>query len=577
MYKDLVRKWLSSDSISEESKKEILSLDEIELEDRFYKELEFGTGGLRGKMGSGTNRMNIYTIGKVTKGYADFLNNKFSGEKISVAIAFDSRNNSSEFAKRVSLILAANNIKVFIYKTLVPTPMLSFAVRELGCNGGIVITASHNPKEYNGYKVYGEDGGQLTDGLAKEVYSYICDVDMFSKIEILDEEYAFESKKVEYIEDSIEELYIQKIRNHSIRRDLVNDRASDLKIVYTPLHGSGYLPVKKILDESGYTNLEIVEEQRLPDGNFPTVNYPNPELESVFDIAIGYAKKFESDIVFATDPDCDRVGVVVKNKHGEYKFLTGNQIGALLCEYILMSLNETGNLQNNSVVMKTIVSTDIVNDICKNYNVDVLNVLTGFKYIAEKIKEFEKNESRNYIFGFEESYGYLFGTFVRDKDAVMAVNIICEMALYYKQKGETLTCAIENIYEKYGFFSDELISIDLEGKQGQEKISKCMESLRKLNLENIIDGRVTIKLQDYKLSSEYDFLKNETIELDLPVSNVLKIIFEDGSWFVVRPSGTEPKMKIYIFTKSCSKEKIKFDSDDLKNKILVLIEKCMHD
>lgn len=577
MYKDLVCKWLSSNNIGEQYKEEIRGLDEIELEDRFYKELEFGTGGLRGKMGSGTNRMNVYTIGKVTKGYADFLNNKFSGEKISVAIAFDSRNNSSAFAKRVSLILAANNIKVYLYKTLVPTPMLSFAVRELGCHGGIVITASHNPKEYNGYKVYGKDGGQLTDRLAKEVYSHICDIDVFGLVEMLDEEDAFESKKVEYIDDSIEELYIQKIRNHSIRKDLVSSNAGDLKIVYTPLHGSGYVPIRRVLCESGYTNLKIVEEQKIPDGNFPTVSYPNPELESVFDIAVGYAKESSADIVFATDPDCDRVGLVVKDKNNDYKFLTGNQIGALLCEYILMSLSEIGKLPSNSIVLKTIVSTDIANDICRNYHVNVLNVLTGFKYIAEKIKEFEEDGSYNYVLGFEESYGYLVGTFVRDKDAVMAVSIICEMALYYKQKGKTLICAVNDIYEEYGFFSDELISMNLEGKKGREKISKCMESLRNLNLENIVNGRITHKLQDYRLSVEYDFLKKETKKLDLPVSNVLKVIFDDGSWFVIRPSGTEPKMKIYIFTKSRNKKEIEYDSGHLKKKVLDLIEKCMLD
>ncbi len=577
MYKDLVRKWLSSKNIAEVYKSEIYNLDETELEDRFYKELEFGTGGLRGKMGSGTNRINIYTIGKVTKGYADFLNHKFKGEEISVVIAFDSRNNSNEFAKRAALILAANNIKVYLYRKLTPTPMLSFAVRELKCNGGIVITASHNPKEYNGYKIYGEDGGQLTDVLAKEVYSYIYGIDVFSDIEMLNEEHAFSVGKVVYVSDSLETSYIEKIKNHAIRKELIDECSGELKIVYTPLHGSGYIPVTRILNECGYKDLKVVEEQMIPDGDFPTVNYPNPELVDVFDISLKYAKQLDADIVFATDPDCDRVGVVVRDKIGEYKFLTGNQVGSLLCEYMLMSLSEFGKIKSNSAILKTIVSTDIVKDICDNYNVEVLDVLTGFKYIAEKIKEFEESNNYEYVFGFEESYGYLIGTFVRDKDAVMAISVICEMALYYKKHDKTLNCALDDLYKKYGFFSDELISIDLEGKLGQEKIAKCLESLRKIEMRNLIDGKVTWKFQDYKIGVEYDFLNNQTFEINLPTSNVLKVLFDDGSWFVVRPSGTEPKMKIYMFAKSYTKDGMRTNISNLKSNVLKLIEKCMID
>lgn len=574
MYRNLVDKWLNSDNIDEKFKKEIYNLDEKELEDRFYKELEFGTGGVRGIIGSGINRINIYTIGKVTQGYANFLKNKFKGGEISVAIAYDSRIKSDEFAKRAALIFAANDIKVYLYESLRPTPMLSFAVRELNCNGGVVITASHNPKEYSGYKVYGNSGCQLTDQLASEVYDYICDVNVFDEIKILDENEALKLKKLEYIGEKIDSTYIENVKNLVIRKDLVKNNSNNLKIVYTPLHGSGYVPIVRVLNELGFNNLMVVEEQKNPDGNFTTVSYPNPELESVFELGIDLAKKNDADIIFATDPDCDRVGVVVKDKFNNYKFLTGNQIGILLTDYILMSLKEKNQLDKNGIIVKTIVSTNVVEDICREYKINYLDVLTGFKYIGEKINEFEMGNDKKYIFGFEESYGFLMGTFVRDKDAVIAVTILSEMALYYKKNGKTLNCVLDDLYKKYGYSLEKLVSIELKGKEGQEKISKCLNELRNLNMSEMSYSKI-LKLQDYQMSTEKDFLNETTNKILLPVSNVFKVIFENKNWFAVRPSGTEPKMKIYLSVRGNSKDDLRHGMDEFEKYILGLIKKCM--
>lgn len=573
MYKNFIDKWLSSDKIDEEYKNELRDLDEKELEDRFYKELEFGTGGLRGVIGSGFNRMNIYTVGKVTQGYANFLNDYY-GKDVSVAIAYDSRIKSDEFAKRAALIFAANNIKVYLYESLRPTPMLSFALRHLKCKGGVVLTASHNPKEYNGYKVYGEDGGQLTDELAQKVYEYICKVNIFDDVKIIDEKTALSSSKLQYIGEDVDKVYIDKVKELVIRKDLVRENASDLNIIYTPLHGSGYKPVTRVLDELGYRNLKIVEEQKEPNGNFPTVPYPNPELESVFELSVKLAEENNSDIALATDPDCDRVGVVAKDRDGNYKLLNGNQIGLLLSEYILMSLKEKNKLPSNGVIIKTIVTTELIKNICDAYNVQVMDVLTGFKYIGEKIKDFEKTGDKKYIFGFEESYGYLVGDFVRDKDAVIAVNIIVEMALYYKTIGKTLNCALEEIYQKYGFSTENLISIELKGKEGQEKISNCLQNLRIMNL-NIVGDEKIFKIQDYKLRVEKNLITGLTNSIDLPISNVIKVLFANGSWFAIRPSGTEPKMKIYISVRTKERESLIPRLNSFKQDVLDLVDKCM--
>jgi len=537
--------WINSVVINDDIRNELLSInDDKEKEDRFYKDLEFGTGGLRGVIGAGTNRMNIYTVSKATQGYSQYLNNHF--ENPTVAIAYDSRNMSKEFAKATALTFAANNIKVYLFEDLRPTPMLSFTVRELNCQGGVVITASHNPKQYNGYKVYGEDGGQITDETAKEVIGYINNIDIFSDVKTISEEEALSNGLLQYIGEDIDKVYIEKVKSLVLRKELIEEKAKELNIIYTPIHGSGLMPIKRALTELGFKNLNIVKEQENPDGNFPTAPYPNPEDKSVFNIALDMARENNPDIIFGTDPDCDRIGVVVKDNSGEYKVLTGNQTGMLLAHYMLKSLTDRNELPKNSAVIKTIVTTEGVRKIVESFGAELIDTLTGFKYIGEKIKEFEETNSNSFIFGLEESYGYLAGTFVRDKDAVIAAVLITEMTLYYKEEGLTLYEALIKLYEEYGFTNEELISIELQGKEGQEKIANCLDTLRMDKLTEI-NGVTVSKAFDYKLSEETIY-GNETLvsEINLPKSNVLKYILEDDSWFVVRPSGTEPKMKIYL-------------------------------
>lgn len=537
--------WINSVVINDDIRNELLSInDDKEKEDRFYKDLEFGTGGLRGVIGAGTNRMNIYTVSKATQGYSQYLNNHF--ENPTVAIAYDSRNMSKEFAKATALTFAANNIKVYLFEDLRPTPMLSFTVRELNCQGGVVITASHNPKQYNGYKVYGEDGGQITDETAKEVIGYINNIDIFSDVKTISEEEAVSNGLLQYIGEDIDKVYIEKVKSLVLRKELIEEKAKDLNIIYTPIHGSGLMPIKRALTELGFKNLNIVKEQEKPDGNFPTAPYPNPEDKSVFNIALDMARENNPDIIFGTDPDCDRIGVVVKDNSGEYKVLTGNQTGMLLAHYMLKSLTDRNELPKNSAVIKTIVTTEGVRKIVESFGAELIDTLTGFKYIGEKIKEFEETNSNSFIFGLEESYGYLAGTFVRDKDAVIAAVLITEMTLYYKEEGLTLYEALIKLYEEYGFTNEELISIELQGKEGQEKIANCLDTLR-MNKLTEVNGVTVSKAFDYKLSEETIY-GNETLvsEINLPKSNVLKYILEDDSWFVVRPSGTEPKMKVYL-------------------------------
>ncbi|MCT8977265.1 phospho-sugar mutase [Clostridium sp. CX1] len=543
-YKERYYSWLDSELVDDKAKEELRNLeDEKEIEDRFYKDLEFGTGGLRGVIGIGTNRMNIYTVGKATQGLGEYLLNKYNQE-VSVAIAYDSRIMSKEFAEAAACNLCANNIKVYLFEDLRPTPMLSYTVRHLNCKAGIVITASHNPKQYNGYKVYGEDGGQVTDKSAKEILSYIKNILDFSEIKTMNIEEAKESGLLNIIGEEIDKAYIEKVKDLTIRKDLVNNRAEDLKIIYTPIHGTGNMPIRRVLKELGYKNLSIVKEQEQPDGTFPTADYPNPEEPKVFNIALDMAKEIQPDIIFGTDPDCDRIGIVVKDSSGEYRVLTGNQTGALLTHYILSSLKELNQLPESGVVVKTIVTSEIAADISREYGVELIDVLTGFKYIGEKIKEFEE-DNRKYLFGFEESYGYLAGDFVRDKDAVIAATLICEMTLYYKNKGMSLYEALMGLYEKYGFYKEKLFSLELKGKEGQEKIEKALEFLRH-SMSHTIGGVKIVKKADYKLSIEKDLVDIKESKIDLPKSNVLKFTLEDNSWFVIRPSGTEPKMKIYL-------------------------------
>ncbi|WP_338631588.1 phospho-sugar mutase [Clostridium baratii] len=569
-YSEKYNHWLESDIINEETKNELRNIkDDKEIEDRFYKDLEFGTGGLRGVIGAGTNRMNIYTVSKATQGFANYLNEAF--ENPSVAIAYDSRNMSKEFAKATALTLAANNIKVYLYEGLRPTPVLSFTVRHLNCTGGVVITASHNPKEYNGYKVYDEFGGQVTDLKAKKIIDFVNNINDFAEIKNITEEEAIEKGLLNYIGEDVDKAYIEKVKGLTIREDLVKDNAKDLKIIYTPIHGSGNIPVRRVLNELGYENLTVVKEQELPNGNFPTAPYPNPEDPKVFEIALNMAKEENPDIIFGTDPDCDRIGVVVKDSDGEYKVLTGNQTGLLLTDYILCSLKETGKLPENGVVIKTIVTTEGAREIANHYGVEIIDVLTGFKYIGEKIREFKESNEKTYLFGFEESYGYLAGDFVRDKDAVIAGMLISEMTLYYKKKGLSLAEGLNALYEKFGFFKEELVSIELKGKEGQEKIASCIDSLRNAAITEIGNVKVRTKL-DYKLSTEENLIENTKTNIELPKSNVLKFILENGSSFVVRPSGTEPKMKVYLAVKGSSLDGAINDMKVFKENVMELIE-----
>ena len=567
MYREKYNEWINSDIINEEIKNELRNIkDEKEIEDRFYKDLDFGTGGLRGIIGAGNNRMNVYTVSKATQGFANYLNESF--ENPSVAVAYDSRNMSKEFATAAALTLCANGVKVFLYESLRPTPVLSFAVRHLNCKGGIVVTASHNPKLYNGYKVYDEFGGQVTDEKANKIISLVNDVKDFSMIKNMSEEEALNKGLLVYIGEDVDKAYIDEVKNLTIRKELVKEKAKDLKIIYTPIHGSGNIPVRRVLSELGYSNVKVVKEQEEPNGNFPTAPYPNPEMPQVFELALEMAKQESPDIIFGTDPDCDRIGVVVKESNGEFKVLTGNQTGLLLTHYVLSALKETNSLPENGVVIKTIVTTEGARKIAEDFGIELMDVLTGFKYIGEKIREFRESGDKKYLFGFEESYGYLAGEFVRDKDAVIASMLIAEMTLYYKEQGMSLYEALINLYEKYGFYKETLISIELEGKEGQEKIASCIDALRNSSIESVDGVKVSTKL-DYKLSlEEFNGVKSE---IKLPKSNVLKYILEDGSSFVVRPSGTEPKMKIYLAVKGSSLENAESEIERFKSKVMEII------
>lgn len=570
-YKYKYNNWLKNDLFDENIKKELKGIkEEKEIEDRFYKDLEFGTGGLRGIIGAGSNRLNIYTVGKVTEGLARYLKDKYE-EDISVSIAYDSRNMSLEFAETAALVLAANGIKANLFESLRPTPELSFTVRKLKSKAGIVLTASHNPKEYNGYKVYGEDGCQITDEAAKTIITEINNID-YKDIKKISKEEALENRLLNIIGEEVDKKFIDTLKGHTIRKDLVKENAKDLKIIYTPIHGTGLMPVTRILKELGYENLHVVKEQEKPDGNFPTASYPNPEDPKVFKIALDMAKELNPDIIFGTDPDADRIGAVVKDSEEEYQILTGNQMGVLLTHYILDSYKELNNLPDNGAVIKTIVTTEMVRNICKDYNVELFDVLTGFKYIGEMMTGFANTNSNKFLFGFEESYGCLFGDHARDKDAVIAAQMIAEMTLYYKSKGLSLYEGFINLCEKYGYYKENLISLELKGKEGQEKIKACLDNLRKNPIKDIKGVKVKTFF-DYKESMEKDLESGEIKEVKLPKSNVLKYVLEDGSWFVVRPSGTEPKMKVYLAVVGSdledSNKKIKeFEKNIMKNIVL---------
>lgn len=569
LYREKHKKWLNSSVFDEDTKRELRSIrDEKEIEDRFYKELEFGTGGLRGIIGAGDNRLNFYTVGKATEGLARYLNNRYKKD-ISVCIAYDSRNMSPEFAEIAARVLAANGIKANLFESLRPTPELSFAVRELKANAGIVLTASHNPKEYNGYKVYGDDGCQITDEAAEKIISEINGVD-YKDIKKISKEDALNSGLLNIIGEEVDKKFIDTLKGHTIRKDLVKNNAKDLKIIYTPIHGTGLMPVSRILKELGYENLHIVKEQEKPDGNFPTASYPNPEDPKVFEIALNMAKEINPDIIFGTDPDADRIGAVVKDSEGDYKILTGNQMGVLLTQYILDSYKSLGKLPSNGAVIKTIVTTEMVRNICKEYGVELFDVLTGFKYIGEMMTSFENSGDNEFLFGFEESYGCLFGDHARDKDAVIAAQMIAEMTLYYKNIGMTLYEAYVELCKKYGFYKENLVSITLKGKEGQEKIKDCLNTLRENPITNV-NGTPVKTFFDYKQSVEKNLTTKQAKSIDLPKSNVLKYILEDGSWFVVRPSGTEPKIKIYLAVVSNNLEDAESKMDTFKKSVNELV------
>ena len=520
------------------------------ISDRFYRDLEFGTGGLRGVIGAGSNRMNIYTVRRATQGFADYLNQEYKAP--SVAISYDSRIKSDVFSKAAAEVLAANGIKVHIYKELMPTPCLSWAVRALKCQGGIMVTASHNPAKYNGYKVYGEDGCQITLRGAEIILEKINSLDMFRDVKRSDFDEELKKGTISYISDDITEAFYQRVLAEGINTDLC--ASSGLKVVYTPLNGTGNKPVREILKRIGITDVTVVKEQENPDGNFTTCPYPNPEIREALQVGLSYCNKVKPDLLLATDPDCDRVGIAVPDGKGGYALFSGNEVGAMLLEYICEQRIRKGTMPKDPIAVKTIVTTDIVNLIGKEYGVEIIDVLTGFKFIGEQIGFLEaKGEENRYVFGFEESYGYLSGGYVRDKDAVDASMLICEMAAYYRTKGISLIQARENMYKKYGMFLQTLYSFEFDGESGMKHMEEIMAELRQ-NPPAVIGGLKVERFEDYKAGTSKNIVTGETKELTLPKSNVLAFYLEDSCKAIVRPSGTEPKIKTYLTAKASTRE-----------------------
>lgn len=553
-YIEKYEEWINNPYFDEETKKELINIkeNEKEIEDRFYKNLDFGTGGLRGIIGAGTNRINKYTVRRATYGLANFIIQKCGeeGKKKGVVIAYDSRYKSKEFCIETAKTLAACGIKAYIFDSLRPTPQLSFAVRHLGCVAGVVITASHNPPEYNGYKVYWTDGGQVCLDIAKEIITEVNKIEEYNTIPTTSET----NELIVTLDESVDVAFIDAVKQQVIRQDIIDKVGKDLKIIFTPIHGTGNLPIRNVLDEVGFKNVSVVKEQELPDSNFSTVEYPNPEEKAVFDIAIEMAKCDGADIIIGTDPDCDRVGVVVKNNEGEYVVLNGNQVGSLLVDYVLTNkVDEIKNMKNPMIV-KTIVTSELGAVIAKNYNVGCVDTLTGFKFIGEKIHEYEQSKESTFIMGYEESYGYLVGTHARDKDGVVSAMLISEMAAYYYDKGMTLYEGLQEVYKKYGDFKEELKSITLKGIDGMEQIKSIMSHFRDADIKEIANIKVG-ELKDYTKGID-----------NLPKSDVLKFILEDESWVAVRPSGTEPKIKFYF---GCNGE----NAAEVDNKL----EKIMED
>ena len=571
-YLEEYKKWCENPIFDEETKQELLSIkdDEEEIKDRFYKELEFGTAGLRGVIGIGTNRMNKYTVGKATQGLANFIIKKGVQDK-GVVISFDSRHMSPEFSKQTALILNVNGIKTYIMDKLRPVPELSFAVRELGATAGIMITASHNPPKYNGYKVYWEDGAQIVPPNDKDIIAEVRAVGNYGDIKTITEENATNKGLYNVIGKEIDDRYIEELKKCVLNPEIIKEQGENLKIVYTPLHGAGNEMVQRILKELGFKNVYVVPEQEKPDGDFPTVSYPNPEDPKAFKMALELAKEKDADVVLATDPDSDRLGIYAKDsKTGEYMNYTGNMSALLIAEYEISQKKEKGKLPENGMIIKTIVSTNLTDAVAEEYGLELVEVLTGFKYIGEVIRKSEENNDKEYVFGFEESYGCLIGTYARDKDGVGAVMALCEAAAYYKSKGLTLWDQMINMYEKYGYYKEGQVSIVLEGADGAEKIKSMMTAMREKEVKKIGEYKV-LKFRDYDRNVIRNLVTGEVPETGLPKSNVLYYELENNSWCCVRPSGTEPKIKLYMGIKANSMEMANKKLDELKEAMESLV------
>ncbi|MHA4266261.1 phospho-sugar mutase [Bacillus cereus] len=572
-WKQEFSRWLSYAELDAELKEQLENMkqDEKKIEDSFYKNLEFGTGGMRGELGAGTNRLNVYTVRKATQGLAKFIE-KLGEEakKRGVVVAYDSRHKSPEFAMEVAATLGAHGITTYVFESLRPTPVLSFAVRYLHTVSGIVLTASHNPPEYNGYKVYGEDGGQLPPKEADELISYVNAVEDELTVEVADVEQLKADGLLHIIGQEVDDAYAAELNNVIINKEMVQNVGKDLKIVFTPLHGTSNLSVRRGLEEVGFTDVTVVKEQELPDPNFSTVKSPNPEEHAAFEYAIRDGEKVGADVLIATDPDADRLGVAVRNHDGEFQVLTGNQTGALMLDYLLSQKKENGTLPENGVVLKTIVTSEIGRTIAKAYGLDTVDTLTGFKFIGEKIKQYEESGQYEFQFGYEESYGYLIRPFCRDKDAVQSVLFACEVAAYYKSQGKTLYDGLLEVFAKYGFFREDLVSLTLKGKDGAEQIQEMMATFRE-NPPKEVAGLTVVAVEDYKASIVTSLQDGHKEEIHLPKSNVLKYQLEDGSWFCLRPSGTEPKIKFYFGVQDSSlqnsEQKLLTIKEDIMNRL----------
>lgn len=552
-YREIYEKWRTDPYFSEEIRRELEALEgnEAEIEDRFYRQLSFGTGGLRGMLGAGTNRMNIYTVRQATQGLANYILTVGKAVK-GVAIAYDSRKMSPEFAQEAALCLNANGIRTYLFESLRPTPELSFAVRHLGCVAGIVVTASHNPREYNGYKVYWEDGAQILPPHDKNIMEEVKKVSDYAQIKTMDEETARERGLYSVIGSEVDDLYMEQMKRQSIHPEIIREMAADIRVVYTPLHGSGNLPVRRALRELGFTQVFVVPEQEKPDGAFPTVAYPNPEDENAWKLALKLAREVDADLVLATDPDADRLGAYVKDREsGDYVSLTGNMSGTLMADYILRERTKLHRMPENPALVETIVTTDMVKAVAKAYGVALLETLTGFKYIGEQIRLFEENHSHQFLFGMEESYGCLAGTYARDKDACVAVTLLCEVAAYYKKQGKTLWDAMVELYERYGFYKEGLATVTLKGIDGARQIQERMRHLREAPPETL-GGYKVLAVRDYQADRREDRRTGAVTATGLPTSNVLYYELEDNAWCCVRPSGTEPKIKYYFGVKGDS-------------------------